>query len=177
MTSVTDTPNSEVSRSRALQERGVELAKDLDIDIAAYNIAGNLISVHTLMKQMVERGPLREANLSLTAFVALWSIWVAGELEGNEVAAELGVARSSFSELAGRLEQRGFISRHQSPNDGRVVLFRLTVAGTNVVTETWPLMNDQIERMAVCLSGEEQRVLAQQMRRLTAHLELMQDEA
>jgi len=162
--------------TRSLQERGIEVAAGLEVDVDAYSIVGPLISLYTLLKSMAEGGPLREFNLSMTAFLALWTIWVQGEMEGNQVAAEVGIARSSFSELARRLEKRELLSRHEDPRDGRVVLFRVTDAGAAAVAEAWPQLNARMQVMASCLDTAEQRELADKLQRLSVQLERMEQQ-
>lgn len=167
---VGETPEN---RSRYLQRRGAELARENDIDVEAFNISGNLHMVFTLMKAMAERGPLAEAKLSMTAFIALWSIWVNGDMEGKEVAAEIGIARSSYSELAQRLVQRGLLSRQEDPTDGRVVLFRVTELGASTVEETWRLMNAEMKVMVSGFEAGERTELADNLQRLADQLILM----
>lgn len=164
------TPDSG-SRRRFLQGRGAELAEGLDIDVSAYHVSGHLHSVFTLMRAMMERGALSEANLSLTAFIALWSIWVNGDMEGKDVAAEIGIARSSFSELANRLEQRALLSRHADPSDGRVVVFRLTETGQGVVESVWPRMNADVSQMCAVLDEPERSTLVDLLSRMADQLE------
>ena len=47
----------------------------------------------------------------------------------RELREVLGVQAGSFSELAARLEERGYISREKDPADRRRILLRLTEAG------------------------------------------------
>ena len=52
-----------------------------------------------------------------------------GEMPQRELREALGVQAGSFSELAARLEERGFLTREQDPADRRRILLRLTDAG------------------------------------------------
>ena len=52
-----------------------------------------------------------------------------GEMSQRELREVLGVQAGSFSELAARLEERGYISREKDPADRRRILLRLTEAG------------------------------------------------
>ena len=52
-----------------------------------------------------------------------------GERPQRELREALGVQAGSFSELAARLEERGFLTREQDPADRRRILLRLTEAG------------------------------------------------
>ena len=174
----TDSPSPPDSgnRRRFLQGRGAELASELDIDVSAYKVSGHVHSVFTLMRAMMERGPLAEANLSLTAFIALWSIWVNGDMEAREVAAEIGIARSSFSELANRLEQRGLLSRHADSRDGRVVVFRVTDAGRTTIQTLWPQLNADVSRMCSILDENQRSTLVDHLGQVADQLEEMASE-
>lgn len=125
---------------------------------------------------MMERGPLAEANLSLTAFIALWSIWVNGDMEAREVAAEIGIARSSFSELANRLEQRGLLSRHADSRDGRVVVFRVTETGQETIQTLWPQLNADVSRMCSVLDADKRAALVDHLGEVADQLEHMNNE-
>ena len=52
-----------------------------------------------------------------------------GEMPQRELREALGVQAGSFSELAARLEERGFLTREKDPSDRRRILLRLTDAG------------------------------------------------
>lgn len=52
-----------------------------------------------------------------------------GEMSQRELRELLGIQAGSFSELAGRLEERGFLTREKDPEDKRRILLRLTDAG------------------------------------------------
>ena len=52
-----------------------------------------------------------------------------GEMPQRELRELLGIQAGSFSALAARLEERGFLTREQDPADRRRILLRLTDAG------------------------------------------------
>ena len=52
-----------------------------------------------------------------------------GEMPQRELREALGIQAGSFSELAGRLEERGFLTREKDPADRRRILLRITEAG------------------------------------------------
>lgn len=144
----------------------MQLAEELGIDESAFLVASNLHWTFTLMRTLFERGPLAPENLSMSGFATLWALRVNGEMEGREVAAEVGIARSSFSGLANRLEQRGLVRRRQHPADGRAVLFSLTEAGRVVLERVWPELNRSEREMSTHLGPSGQRELADALRRV-----------
>ena len=152
------------ARRRSMEMRGDALARELGMDVGAYRLAANLHWAFVHMKTYVERAALSESGLSLSAFVALWSIYVNGEMEASEVAEEVGIARSSFSGLAGRLEGRGLLERIEHPADGRSVLCRLTPDGERAVRAAWPRLNDAEIAMAEHLDAAERSELAGSLR-------------
>ncbi|MDE0655985.1 MAG: MarR family transcriptional regulator, partial [Acidimicrobiaceae bacterium] len=88
------------------------------------------------------------------------------------------IARSSFSGLANRLEQRGLIQRRQSPNDGRAVLFSLTEQGRIVLERVWPELNRCEQQLSEHLGPDGRRELADALRSVADQLTtLLQHEA
>lgn len=153
-----------------MEARGRVLGEGLGLDMSAYEACSNLHWAFTLFKTHVERGPLAEAGLSMSGFVALWSLWVHGEMEAKALAAEVGIARSSMSGLAGRLEERQLIFRKPHPNDGRAVLFDLTNDGRTVLEGIWPKLNDAEVEATSTLSIERRLSLAAMLREISDQL-------
>ncbi len=156
-----------------IEERGRELARELDIDEASFLVASNIHWAFTLMRTLYERGPLAEEKLSMSAFVALWALRVSGEMEGRAVAEEVGIARSSFSGLATRLEKRGLIRRREHPADGRAVLYSLTEEGRVVIDRAWPRVNRAAGQLSSHLGEVRQRELADALRSVADQLTLL----
>ena len=86
-----------------------------------------------------------------------------GEMPQRELREALGVQAGSFSELAARLEERGFLTREQDPADRRRILLRLTEAGRERVAKDARARDAEL---FCALSEEEQaqlRVLLQKI--------------
>ena len=79
-----------------------------------------------------------------------------GEMPQRELRELLGIQAGSFSELAARLEERGFLTREQDPADRRRILLRLTEAGRERAAR-----DDQArdQELFCALSAEEQEQL------------------
>lgn len=168
-----DGESGSIDRRSRMESRGRALAQDLGLDVGAYEACSNLHWAFTLFKSHVERGPLAEAGLSMSGFVALWSLWVHGEMEAKALAAEVGIARSSLSELARRLEERQFVFRKSHPNDGRAVLFDLTDDGRAVLEEIWPKLNHAEAEATATLSAESRSLLASALRQVSDQLSIL----
>jgi DNA-binding MarR family transcriptional regulator len=162
-----------IDRRSRMERRGRALGEELGLDVSAYEACSNLHWAFTLFKVHVERGPLAAAGLSMSGFVTLWSLWVHGEMEAKTLAAEVGIARSSLSELARRLEERQLIFRRSHPSDGRAVLFDLTGEGRAVLEEIWPKLNEAEAEATAPLSIERRLSLAAMLREMSDQLTTM----
>ena len=79
-----------------------------------------------------------------------------GEMSQRELRELLGIQAGSFSELAARLEERGFLTREQDPADRRRILLRLTEAGRERAVRDSEARD---EELFCTLSQEEQAQL------------------
>ena len=68
-------------------------------------------------------------DLSWTAFVALWVLWVWGDQESRHLAEGCSVSRATISGVVRTLESRGFVVRRSDSTDGRKVVVGLTASG------------------------------------------------
>jgi DNA-binding MarR family transcriptional regulator len=143
----------------------------LPLDFAAMAAVSNLYRAVNSIRNHLEQSVLRTANLTWTAFVVLWVVWIWGEMETRHVAAEAGVSKGTLTGVARTLESRGLLERRQHPDDGRMVLLRLTAAGARLMTKLFPAFNGE---EAFVLDGlPERRVkgLAATLRHIVTHLE------
>jgi DNA-binding MarR family transcriptional regulator len=166
----------DLRRRHRLEAGGADLARDLGIDLDAFGVGSNLHWVATLMKLHFERAPLRQVDLTMSDFVTLWSLRVAGgELMAGEVATEVGLPPSSFTAVAKRLERRGLLSRRRSTQDGRSVLVALTGEGAALAERAFRLVNTESARMTRRLDQADRRRLAEMLRLLADELGEMTD--
>ena len=84
----------------------------------------------------------------------------------SELAAYLGLDKSTISGLVDRAEKRGLLARTPNPDDGRGVDVALTPAGVELATRGAAEIRDSLSPMTASLSPAETR-------RLTALLERM----
>lgn len=71
----------------------------------------------------------------------------------------LGIQPGSASEVIGKLEYAGFLSRTQNPNDHRTMLVRLTKVGKQRVEEILQERSQAQNQMFSVLSEKEQEML------------------
>ena len=77
---------------------------------------------------------LAEHDLSWTAFVVLWVVWIWEPVESRVIAEEGGFSKATLTGVMQTLEGRGLITRTRSSKDGRLVLVKLTAKGRKMIT-------------------------------------------
>jgi DNA-binding MarR family transcriptional regulator len=92
------------------------------------------------------------------------------ELTAGEILAALMITSGAVTNRIDRLEQRGFVQRHQAPGDKRFVRVRLTPAGRTAMDAA--LADHLANESAILepLTDRERRQLAGLLRKLQAHL-------
>lgn len=143
----------------------------LQVDHDAMAAVSNLYRAAGVVRNHVERTVLAEHDLTWTAWVVLWVVWVWQEIETRHAASESGISKSTLTGVIGTLEKRGLVNRRTHPGDGRRVLLSLTPKASALMTRTFPAFN-QVETIAVePLTEEETRVLTRALRKIVMHLE------
>ncbi len=139
---------------------------DLPLDFRAMAAVSNVFRASTAIRRHMERTVLAPHRLSWTSFVALWVLWVWGEMESRELAAAVGISRPTSTGVVTTLERRGLVRRRRSEEDGRMVRVALTPEGERLIASLFPRFNAAEAAVASCLSGEEQEALAGMLRAL-----------
>jgi DNA-binding MarR family transcriptional regulator len=107
---------------------------------------------------------LKEENLSLSEFQALWwlSLSADGERTMGDLASTASVTPSHLSRIAARLEERGWIARRPDSRDARRTLASLTPPGREKVQQCLPGYYAALrEHLFSRLSEEQIRQLGQ----------------
>ena len=91
-----------------------------------------------------------------------------GEVPISHYGAELGVPRSTITNLVDRLERAGLVERLPGPTDRRVTLVRLAPAGRRAVEETGLLRQSQVAARLLALEPAAQTTLAELLERVVA---------
>src|SRR5262245_19733814 len=166
---------SSSDRSDLIQaERDVQARiGDLDIDFASLTAVSNIFRAATTVRNHMERTVLSKADLSFTAFVVLWVLWIWGEQEARHVAAESGISRGTLTGVVSTLEARGLVSRRTHPDDRRSVLVGATRDGEKLMHKLFPLFNAQETRVSDGLSGRQKRELADSLRAIQRTVEAL----
>ncbi|WUI01691.1 MarR family transcriptional regulator [Spirillospora sp. NBC_00431] len=131
----------------------------------------NIYRAAAAIRQHFESSVLRGTDLTWTAFVVLWVVWIWGEMETRHVAEEAGISKGTLTGVVKTLEGRGLIERRSHATDGRLVLLRLTDKGQELMLSLFPAFNAEEAFVVERLSGDDNRGLAQTLRSIIEHLE------
>ena len=137
---------------------------ELDLDDSALAAVSNVYRVANAVRSHMEQTVLREDDLSWTSFQVLWVLWIWGDLETRQVAAECGIAKGTLTGVVARLEDRELVARTPHPTDGRLVMVGLTDAGRALITRLFPRFNAQEAAVTRRLSDAQRRELAHLLR-------------
>ncbi|MYT73554.1 MULTISPECIES: MarR family transcriptional regulator [unclassified Streptomyces] len=131
----------------------------------------NIYRAASAVRQHLENSVLRGSDLTWTAFVVLWVVWVWGESETRRVAEEAGFSKGTLTGVARTLESRGLLRRAGHPTDGRLVLLALTDEGEDFMRRVFPAFNDEEAFVTSRLSDDECRSLADGLRKVVLQVE------
>ncbi|MFF3935304.1 MarR family winged helix-turn-helix transcriptional regulator [Streptomyces phaeofaciens] len=131
----------------------------------------NIYRAASAVRQHLENSVLRGSDLTWTAFVVLWVVWVWGESETRHVAEEAGISKGTLTGVARTLQARGLLHRAAHPGDGRLVLLSLTDEGEELMRRLFPQFNEEEAFVTGRLDDEECRGLAQALRQVVLQVE------
>ncbi|MFF0461709.1 MarR family winged helix-turn-helix transcriptional regulator [Streptomyces mexicanus] len=131
----------------------------------------NIYRAASAVRQHLENSVLRGSDLTWTAFVVLWVVWVWGESETRHVAEEAGISKGTLTGVSRTLESRGLLRRTGHPTDGRLVLLALTEEGEEFMRRVFPAFNEEEAFVTARLSDAECRTLADGLRRVVLQVE------
>jgi DNA-binding MarR family transcriptional regulator len=100
-----------------------------------------------------------DAELTTPQFAVLEALSTSPEIDQVRLSQHLGIDRSTIAGIAGRLEERGLISRRRDTKDGRRNLLSLTDEGRALHDRTLPEVIEVGKRLIVPLSARDQAAL------------------
>jgi MarR family transcriptional regulator, organic hydroperoxide resistance regulator len=148
------------------ERKVLERLGHLPLDFRAMGVVSNLFRASTAIRRHMEATILAPDKLSWTSFVALWVLWVWGEMESRDLAAAVGISRPTSTGIVTTLERRGWAERRRSADDGRMVRVALTAEGEHKIAELFPRFNAEEREVTAHLSPEEQDAMASMLRSL-----------
>lgn len=148
----TGVASSRKTLAEKLAERRVA---GLGIDLTSMALLSNIHRASTALRLHFERSVLREADLHWSAFVALWCLWIYGDMETRHLAEEASVAKSTLSGILNMLEARGLVARRANEAERRLVIVALTKAGSRLITGLFARFNEEETRIVAALSKQQ----------------------
>ncbi|SFS72341.1 MarR family winged helix-turn-helix transcriptional regulator [Marininema halotolerans] len=96
-----------------------------------------------------------EENWGVADFVFLHQLHTQGPSKGSDLSSELNVTNSHVTQHVNRMVKKGWISRHRSTDDKRIVELAITPAGTEVYNEMVKRRFQYFQQLFHTLSDEE----------------------
>ncbi|WP_188189672.1 MarR family winged helix-turn-helix transcriptional regulator [Nonomuraea sp. SYSU D8015] len=134
-------------------------------------VVANIYRAASAVRQHLENAVLRSSDLSWTAFVVLWVMWIWGESESRHVAEEAGISKGTLTGVVRTLESRGLVKRAEHPSDGRLLLLSLTDEGEQLMRRVFPAFNAEESFVTAGLDDEACRALANGLRQVVLQVE------
>jgi len=153
------------------ERRVLERLGHLPLDFRAMWTVSNLFRTSTAIRRHMESSILAPDKLSWTSFVAMWVLWVWGEMESRDLAAAVGISRPTSTGVVTTLERRAWVERRRNPEDGRMVRVALTAEGERKIADLFPRFNAEERSLTACLSTDEQDAIASMLRSLVRSLD------
>ena len=132
----------------------------LPLDFRAMAAVSNLFRASAAIRRHMEAKILADDRLSWTSFVAMWVLWVWGEMESRDLAAAVGISRPTSTGIVTTLEGRGFVRRSKTAEDGRLVRVSLTTTGRRKIEKLFPRFNAEEVELTTHLEPEQQEQFA-----------------
>lgn len=146
------------------ERKVLERLGHLPLDFRAMWAVSNLFRTSAAIRRHMESKVLADDRLSWTSFVALWVLWVWGEMESRDLAAAVGISRPTSTGVVTTLERRGFVRRRKSAEDGRMVRVSLTPRGRKKIEALFPRFNAEESAVTSDLTPDEQDSMAGMLR-------------
>lgn len=135
-------------------------------DFGAMFAISNIYRAATIVRNHMVRTVLADSGLSWAAFTVLWVLWIWGEQETRHVAAEAGITKGTLTGVLNTLERGGLVLRTRHPDNGRLMLVRLSPKGTTLIEDLFPRFNAQETFAASGLSAGEREELPHLLRKI-----------
>ena len=147
---------------------GEDIEHDLDMDALA--VISNLYRAASAIRRHMEQRVLTREQLSWTAFVTLWVLWIWGEMEARHLAAEANVTKGTLTGVLDTLERRDLVRRRRHDDDRRLVSVALTDDGLALIARIYPAFNAEESVIAGMMTPEQRRSTTEGLRRIVRGL-------
>src|SRR5579863_24008 len=144
---------------------------DQQLDFAAMAAVSNIYRAANVIRNHMERTVLSGEDLSWAAFTVLFVLWIWGEQQTRDLAAEAGVTKGTLTGVLKTLEKRGLARRRAHESDGRLVMVSLEPKGLGVIERLFPAFNMGEAFVSASLSEREKNQLASLLRTMIRAVE------
>ena len=144
---------------------------DQQLDFAAMAAVSNIYRAANVIRNHMERKVLADEDLSWAAFTVLFVLWIWGEQQTRDLAAEAGVTKGTLTGVLKTLEKRGLARRRAHESDGRLVLVSLEPKGLGVIERLFPAFNMGESFVSASLAEPEKEQLASLLRTIIRAVE------
>jgi DNA-binding MarR family transcriptional regulator len=155
----------------ATEHAVAERLQGMAIDMSAMTAVSNIYRAANSVRNHLERRVLAPHDLTWTAWVVLWVIWIWGEIESRHVAAEAGISKGTLTGVQNTLIGKDLVERAVHPEDGRRVLLSLTPAGQRLMGELFPQFNAEERFVTAQLDDKSVLQLARSLRAVVKQVE------
>lgn len=156
-------PHTLAETERAVESRLAGMTLDFD----AMAVSLNLFRAANAVRNNLERTALQPHDLTWTAFVVLWVVWIWERIETRAIAEEASFSKATLSGVLATLERRGLATRSRSESDGRLVIVELTPAGRRLMKRLFPEFNAQERSIVSVIEPKRLPEAAELLRCLT----------
>lgn len=109
---------------------------------------------------------LQSENLTHSQFAVMEALYHLGPLNQSELSRKILKSNANVTTVVDSLEKKDLVKRERSENDRRIVKVLLTQTGTEIMEQVFPHHVEAIKKRLSVLSGQEQRQLAQLLKKL-----------
>lgn len=143
----------------------------LPVDLPALAAVSNLYRAAGAVRNRFERTVLAPHDLTWTAWVVLWVVWIWEDIETRHLAEEAGISKGTLTGVTQTLIGKGLVDRRRHPDDGRRVLVSLTPVGRDLMRELFPVFNAAETRVVEPLTDAEIRAFTTTLRKIVLAIE------
>ena len=114
---------------------------------------------------------VRELGLTPAQFDIIATLGNTAGMSCKELGEKTLITKGTMTGVLDRLEQKGLITRHDSPNDGRSWITKLTRRGQALFEKIFPAHLAHLSPLFASFSDAELNAMRQQLNRLSAAFE------
>lgn len=156
---------------RATEQAVEERLAGLSLDTSAMWAVSNIYRATTAIRNHLEQTVLRDTGLTWTGFVVMWVIWIWGEIETGQAAAEAGISKGTLTGVVKTLESYRHVKRTRHTTDKRRVLLSMSPSGRKLMEGLFPAFNREETFVVRGLAEDQRKDLAASLRTIVEQLE------